>query len=390
MTDTYETLSGNWGYPTQMRFGVGRISELPNVCKSHGIARPLIVTDPFIAGLPMIADGMASLSDAGLEVGLFYDVKGNPIGANVMAGLEAFKDGNHDGVIAWGGGSAMDCAKAIALMAGQTLPLWAFEDVGTNWKQADPDGIAPVIAVPTTSGTGSEVGRAGVITNEELNTKKIIFHPKLMPLTVICDPALVAGLPANITAWTGMDALAHCLEAYSSPFYHPMSDGIAVEGIRLVKEWLPIAVADGSDLDARAHMMSAAAMGAVAFQKGLGAIHSLSHPVGALFDTHHGLTNAVFMPYVLAFNQPVLNQKMSRLAQWLDLGDSFDDIQQWVLNLRSDFDIPHTAKDLGVDETRLAEVAQMAAEDPTAPGNPVKVGVTEMRTILDASMSGQL
>lgn len=390
MTDTYETLSGNWGYPTQMRLGVGRISELPSVCKSHGIARPLIVTDPFIAGLPMIADGMTSLSDAGLEVGLFSDVKGNPIGANVMAGLEAFKDGNHDGVIAWGGGSAMDCAKAIALMAGQTLPLWAFEDVGTNWKQADPDGIAPVIAVPTTSGTGSEVGRAGVITNEEINTKKIIFHPKLMPLTVICDPALVAGLPANITAWTGMDALAHCLEAYSSPFYHPMSDGIAVEGMRLVKEWLPVAVADGSNLDARAHMMSAAAMGAVAFQKGLGAIHSLSHPVGAIFDTHHGLTNAVFMPYVLAFNQPAINQKMSRLARWLDLGDSFDDVQQWVLNLRTEFEIPHTAKDLGVDETRLSEIAQMAAEDPTAAANPVTVGVSEMRTMLDASMSGQL
>lgn len=390
MTDTCETLSGNWGYPTQMRFGVGRISELPRTCTSHGIARPLIVTDPFIASLPMIKDGLASLREAGLEPGLFSDVKGNPIGANVNAGLEAFKDGKHDGVIAWGGGSAMDCAKVIALMAGQTLPLWAFEDAGANWRQADPDGIAPVIAVPTTSGTGSEVGRAGVITNEEINVKKIIFHPKLMPLTVICDPALVAGLPANITAWTGMDALAHCLEAYSSPFYHPMSEGIAVEGIRLVKDWLPVAVADGDNLDARAHMMSAAAMGAVAFQKGLGAIHSLSHPVGAVFDTHHGLTNAVFMPYVLAFNQAAINQKMSRLARWLDLGDNFDDIQQWILNLRSEFEIPNTAKDLGVDENRLSEIAEMAAADPTASGNPVKVGVAEMRKMLESSMSGQL
>lgn len=390
MTDVYNSLSGNWGYPTQLRFGVGRISELPRVCASVGMTRPLIVTDPVIAGLPMIAEGLASLDDAGLSPGVFSDVKGNPVGANVEAGLAVYRGENHDGVIAWGGGSAMDCAKAIALMSGQTLPLWDFEDIGSNWKRADPNGIAPVIAIPTTSGTGSEVGRASVITHEDLDLKKIIFHPDLMPKTVICDPALVAGLPPNITAWTGLDALAHCLEAYSSAFYHPMSDGIAVEGIRLVKEWLPLAVKDGSNLEARAHMMSAAAMGAVAFQKGLGAIHSLSHPVGAMFDTHHGLTNAVFMPYVLAFNRSAIETKMGRLAAWLGLGNSFDDIQNWVLSLRTQFDVPHTAVELGVDPSRLDEVAQKAAEDPTAAGNPVPAGLAEMRAMLDAAMTGKL
>lgn len=390
MTDVYENLSGNWGYPTQVRFGVGRISELARVCESHGITKPLIVTDPIIAGFPMIADGLTAIKDAGLTSGLFSDVKGNPISANVDAGLLVFRDGGHDGVIAWGGGSAMDCAKVIALMAGQTLPMWEFEDVGTNWKNADPDGIAPIIAVPTTSGTGSEVGRAGVITNEEINVKKIIFHPKLMPATVICDPNLLVGLPANITAWTGMDALAHCLEAYCTPFYHPMSDGIAVEGMRLVKEWLPAAVEDGSNLDARAHMMSAAAMGAVAFQKGLGAIHSLSHPVGAIFDTHHGLTNAVFMPYVLAHNRSAIEQKMARLAGWLEIGNDFDDIQKWILNLREQFSIPHTAKELGVDDSRLDEISKMAADDPTAASNPIPVNAGDMRKMLNAAMTGQL
>lgn len=390
MTDVYNDLTGNWGYPTQIRFGVGRISELPRVCVSHDISRPLIVTDPVVAGLPMIAEALEMLEDAGLSPGVFSDVKGNPVGANVDDGLALYRAGNYDGVIAWGGGSAMDCAKAIALMSGQTLSLWHFEDVGTNWKQADPDGIAPVIAVPTTSGTGSEVGRASVITNEDLDVKKIIFHPDLMPKTVICDPALVVGLPANITAWTGLDALAHCLEAYSSPFYHPMSDGIAVEGIRLVKEWLPIAVKDGSNLEARAHMMSAAAMGAVAFQKGLGAVHSLSHPVGAMFDTHHGLTNAVFMPYVLNFNRSAIEMKMARLASWLGIGGDFDDIQKWILDLREQFEVPNTAQQLGVDPSRLDEVATKAAEDPTAGGNPVPAGVAEMRAMLDAAMTGKL
>lgn len=390
MTDVYENLSANWGYPTQVRFGVGRIGELARVCEAHGITSPLVVTDPTIARLPMIQDGLLALNDAGLSVGLFSDVKGNPVSANVDAGLLVFRDGNHDGVIAWGGGSAMDCAKVIALMSGQSLPIWEFEDVGSNWKKADPNGIAPIIAVPTTSGTGSEVGRAGVITNEEIDTKKIIFHPALMPATVICDPQLVTGLPANITAWTGMDALAHCLEAYCTPFYHPMSDGIAVEGIRLVKEWLPIAVKDGTNLEARAHMMSAAAMGAVAFQKGLGAIHSLSHPVGAIFDTHHGLTNAVFMPYVLAYNRSAIEGKMARLAGWLELGDSFDDIQNWILKLREDFDIPHTAGDLGVSSDRLADIAKMAAEDPTAATNPIPADSDTMRKMLDAAIAGDL
>jgi alcohol dehydrogenase class IV len=383
-------LSGNWSYPTSVRFGAGRIAEIGKVCKASGMTRPLLVTDPGLAGLPMIPAALSELEAAGVPGAVFSDVKGNPVSANVDAGLDAYRSGGHDGIIAWGGGSAMDCAKAIALMAGQTRPIWDFEDIGSNWKRADEAGIAPIVAVPTTSGTGSEVGRAGVITDERTHTKKIIFHPKLMPAVVICDPELVQGLPANITAWTGMDALAHCLEAYCAPFYHPMGEGIAVEGMRLVKEWLPTAVKDGSNLEARAHMMSAAAMGAVAFQKGLGAIHSLSHPVGAVFDTHHGLTNAVFMPYVLAFNRDAIDEKLARLARWLGIGDSFDDVQNWVLDLRKEFDIPHTAQELGVDGSRLDELSKMAAEDPTAGGNPVFVGEAEMRQMYDAAMAGTL
>ncbi len=390
MSQDTPTLSANWSYPTNVRFGVGRIKELGKVCVAEGMKRPLLVTDPGLANLPMIPAALANLEAAGISGAVFSDVQGNPISTNVDAGIEAYRAGSHDGIIAWGGGSAMDCAKVIALMIGQDRPMWDFEDIGSNWKQANPDGIATIIAVPTTSGTGSEVGRAGVITDERTHTKKIIFHPKLMPAVVICDPELIAGLPANITAWTGMDALAHCLEAYCSPFYHPMGEGIAVEGLRLVKEWLPTAVSNGADLTARAHMMSAAAMGAVAFQKGLGAIHSLSHPVGSIFNTHHGLTNAVFMPYVLVHNRSAIDDKLARLARWLDIGNSFDDVQNWILDLRNQFNIPHTAAELGVDGTRLGELSKMAAEDPTAGGNPVFVGEVEMRKMYDASMSGTL
>jgi alcohol dehydrogenase class IV len=294
-------------------------------------------------------------------------------------------------VIAWGGGSALDAGKAIALMAGQTAPIWDFTERGGSSAQSGAGVIAPVIAVPTTAGTGSEVGRAAVIADEETHTKKIVFHAAMMPKAVIADPALTVGLPANLTAATGMDALAHSLEAYSAPGYHPMADGIALEGMRLVKEWLPVAVEDGVNLVARAHMMAAASMGATAFQKGLGAIHSLSHPVGGIYDTHHGLTNAVFMPYVLAFNRPAIEQRMTRLAAYLGLAEaSFEAVMDWVLALRRAFDIPHTAMELGVEAARLDELSEMAAADPTAPTNPVPAGAAEMRAILEAAMAGEV
>ncbi|MDD9876499.1 MAG: iron-containing alcohol dehydrogenase [Magnetovibrio sp.] len=384
-------LRSNWNYPTAVRFGAGRITELADACRALGMTKPLLVTDPGIAGLPMVADAVLANDDAGLPTGLYADVKPNPLGSNVDDGLAVYRDGGHDGVIAFGGGSAMDTGKLIAFMSGQTRPLWDFEDVGDNWSLADADGIAPIVAVPTTSGTGSEVGRAAVATDESSHTKKILFHPKMLPGIVICDPALVTGLPPNLTAWTGMDALAHCLEAYCAPGYHPMADGIAVEGLRLIREWLPRAVADGSDLEARAHMMSAAAMGATAFQKGLGAIHSLSHPVGSVYDTHHGLTNAVFMPYVLVFNRAAIAERMERLARWLGFANaSFDAVLEWTLELRETFEIAHTAGELGVEAGRLETLAEMAAADPTAPTNPVPVGPEEMRTMYEAAMEGRL
>jgi alcohol dehydrogenase len=388
---TKTTLTGNWSYPTAVRMGAGRISELAEACRTLGMARPLLVTDPGLKALPMVIDALKANDAAGLTTGLFYEVKPNPLGSNVDAGVQAFTNGNHDGVIAFGGGSAMDVGKLIALMAGQSRPLWDFEDIGDYWTRANASAIAPIVAVPTTSGTGSEVGRAGVATHESTQTKKVIFHPRMMPGVVICDPALVIGLPANLTAWTGMDALVHCLEAYCATGYHPIADGVALEGLKLIHHWLPRAVADGADLEARTHMMSAAAMGATAFQKGLGAIHSLSHPVGAIYDTHHGLTNAVFIPYVLMFNQPAIKDRMADLARYLELRQpSFQAVIDWTLALREQFEIPHTAATLNIEADRLDDLASMAATDPTASSNPVPVKAAAMRCMYEAAMAGTL
>jgi alcohol dehydrogenase class IV len=385
------TLASKWNYPTTVRFGAGRISELPDALAATGIARPLFVTDPGLAKLPVVENALRLLGDAGVTYGVFSDVKPNPVGSNLDAGIAVFRNGGHDGVIAFGGGSALDLGKLIAFQANQTRPVWDFEDIGDWWTRADAAAIAPIVAVPTTAGTGSEVGRAGVITHEESHTKKVIFHPKMMPAIVIADPELTVGLPPKLTAGTGMDAFIHCLEAYCAPGYHPYAEGIAVEGMRLVKENLARVVKDGRDLEARAHMLAASQMGSTAFQKGLGAIHSLSHPVGATLDTHHGLTNAVAMPYVLKFNRPAIDEKIQRLARWLGLrAPTFDGFMQWALDLRREIGIPHTLAELGVKESHLDHFAEMAAVDPTASGNPVKAGILEMRRMYDAALSGRL
>jgi alcohol dehydrogenase class IV len=383
--------AGNWNYPTKVRFGVGRIKELPDACRALGIARPLLVTDPGLAKLAMIGDAVASLKLAGLGVAVFSDLKPNPISKNVDDGVAAYRDGRHDGVIAFGGGSALDTGKAIALMVGQTRPIWDFEDVGDNWKRVNAAGIAPVVSVPTTAGTGSEVGRASVIADEKTHTKKIIFHPGMMPGIVIADPALTVGLPPHITAATGMDAFAHCLEAYCAPGFHPLADGVAVEGMRLIRDWLTVAVKDGKNIAARAHMMAAASMGATAFQKGLGAIHALSHPVGAVYDSHHGLTNAVFMPYVLAFNRLAIEERIVRLARYLGLATpTFDGFLDWVLVLRQELKIPHTCRDLGVQESRLDELSTMAAQDPCAGGNPVPLDAAKLKGLYERALAGRV
>ena len=388
---TPESMRANWNYPTAIRFGVGRIAELAEACKSLGMKKPLLITDPGLAKLPMIKDAIAANAAAGLPTGLFHDIKPNPVGRNVEDGVTAYRRGGHDGVIAFGGGSALDAAKAVAFMAGQSLPLWHFDDNGPGWKDASLPGIAPIVAVPTTAGTGSEVGRASVIVNEATHTKVIVFHPKFQPSIVIEDAALTVGLPPHITAATGMDALAHCLEAYCAPGNHPMADGIALEGMRLIKEHLPRAYADGTDLVARGQMLIAATMGATAFQKGLGAIHSISHPVGAIYDTHHGLTNAVMMPYVLAFNRSAIEARMTRLAAYLDLPKpSFAAVMDWVLAFRRQLKIPHTLKELGVDGARADEIARMAEADPSTGGNPVKAGAAEMKAMFVNALEGRV
>lgn len=383
-------LKANWNYPTAVRFGAGRVAELGDAAAAAGMTRPLIVTDTGLAKLPMVKAAGDILAKAGKPAGLFGDVRPNPIAPTVAAGLEVLRAGKHDGVVAMGGGSALDAGKVIAFMAGQTRPMWDFEDVGDWWTRADPKGILPIVAVPTTAGTGSEVGRAGVITDETTHTKKVIFHPLMMPKVTICDPELTAGMPPAITAGTGMDALAHCLEAYCGRFYHPMADGIAVEGMRLVKDNLVTAYRQGGDIEARAHMMSAAAMGATAFQKALGAIHALSHPVGALYDTHHGLTNAVFMPYVLVFNRKAIEPKIARLSAYLGIAGGFDAFLDWVLQLRKDLGVPHTLEGLGVDDKKFALMSQMAPKDPTAGGNPVPLDEAAALKLFQQTLAGKL
>ncbi|WP_151717896.1 iron-containing alcohol dehydrogenase [Gemmobacter serpentinus] len=378
----------NWSYPTAIKFGVGRISELAGHCMAHGITKPLLVTDRALASLPITAEALAVLKAAGLGDALFSQVDPNPNEINMAEGIAAYRAGGHDGVVAFGGGSALDLGKMIALMAHQRadLSVWDLEDIDDWYTRADADAIAPVIAVPTTAGTGSEVGRAGVLTNSATHKKKIIFHPKLMPVVTICDPALTVGMPKFITAGTGMDALAHCLEAYCSPFYHPMSQGIALEGMRLVFENLPKVYDNPNDLDARAHMMSAAAMGAVAFQKGLGAIHSLSHPIGAVYNTHHGTTNAVVMPMVLDFNRSAIEERIEKAAAYLGIAGGFDGFRAAIMDLRSKLAIPANLTAMGVEAARLDELTEMALEDPSCGGNPIEMTRENTRALFAACM----
>jgi alcohol dehydrogenase class IV len=375
---------GNWNYPTTVRFGAGRVAELADAVKAAKMRNPLFVTDPVLAKLPMTQAAMALVPSARM----FSNIKPNPVEANVVAGVAAFRGGNHDGVVAFG--SALDTGKLIAFMAGQTRPLWDFEDVGDWWTRANSDAITPIVALPTTAGTGSEVGRAGVVTDEKTHTKKIVFHPLMMPKVTICDPELTVGMPPKITAGTGMDAFAHCLEAYCGPFYHPMADGIAVEGMRLVKENLATAVKDGKTTEARANMMAAAAMGATAFQKALGASHALSHPVGSLYDTHHGLTNGVFMPYVLVFNRKAIEPQIKRLAAYLGLRPNFRSFLDFVLALREAIGVPHTLAGLGVGDDKVDLIVTMAPKDPTAGGNPVPLDKRAARTIFMRALEGRL
>lgn len=391
MIDQYASLTGNWNFPTKIRFGAGRISELADACRAVGIRRPLIVTDPGLKPLPMIMDAIGTLEHAGIACGLFADVHPNPIGEDVEKGLKVYRNGHHDGVIVFGGGSAMDAGKAIAFMSGQTRPIWDYEDREDWWSRADPAGIAPVIAIPTTAGTGSEVGRAAVIVDERDHTKKIIFHPKMLPVEVIADPELTVGLPSHITAATGMDALSHSLEAYCSPFYHPMAQGIALEGMRLCREWLPVAVKSGSNVDARAFMMTASSMGATAFQKGLGSMHAMSHPCSSLRGTHHGLTNAVVMPYVLLHNRNVIEERLAAAARYMGLTDpTFTGFVDWVLALREDVGIPNTLKDIGVDLDMIEQGAPMALEDPSTGGNPLPMTLGDYEMLYRNAIEGRL
>ncbi|MEQ9520153.1 MAG: iron-containing alcohol dehydrogenase [Parvibaculum sp.] len=390
MIDQYKSLTANWSYPTQVRFGPGRISELANACRGAGIRAPLFVTDPGLAGLPIVTNALGLLEEAGLSTVLFADIQGNPVAANVDKGVAIYREGHHDGVVAFGGGSALDAAKAIAFMSGQTRPMWDFEDREDWWTRADPAGIAKVIAVPTTAGTGSEMGRASVITDERDHTKKIIFHPRMLPVEAIADPELTVGLPASITAATGMDALSHSLEAFSSPFWHPMGQGIALEGMRLVKEWLPEATANGSNVTARAYMLAASSMGAVAFQKGLGAMHAMSHPCSSVKGTHHGLTNAVLMPYVLVHNQSVIDEKLASLSRYLDIGTTSTHFIDWVLKLREQLKIPHTLQDIGITTDLIGELAPMALEDPSTGGNPVAMTRGAYEDLFAKAIAGKL
>ena len=381
-------MSMNWNYPTTIWFGNQRINEIQKACESLNIRKPLIVTDPGILKTNIIEKINSSLVN---KSNIFSEVQSNPTGNNVELGVSYFNLNSHDGVIAVGGGSGMDVGKGIAFMAGQDRPLWDFEDIGDYWTRANSEAIKPIIAVPTTAGTGSETGRAGVYTNEETKEKKIIFHPKMLPSIVILDPELTVPLPKSLTAFTGMDALAHCLESYCSNFFHPFSQGIALEGMLIVKNNLINAYHDGSNLDARGNMLAASSMGSIAFQKGLGAIHSLSHPVGAIYNTHHGLTNAVFMPYVLKRNKKVIEEKIISLSRYLNLEDqTFEGFMSWLLHLRKELLIPHTLKELIQEDSKFEEMSKMAKDDPSTGGNPIPLEIKDFYNLYKDSYSGIL
>ena len=378
----------NWNYPTNIWFGEKRIKEIQQACENLNIHNPLIVTDPGILKTNIIEKINISLKS---EANIFSDVQSNPTGKNVENGVSYFNSNSHDGVITVGGGSGMDVGKGVAFMAGQTRPLWDFEDIGDYWTRANTEVIKPIIAVPTTAGTGSETGRAGVYTNEETHEKKIIFHPKMLPSIVILDPELTIPLPKSLTAFTGMDALAHCLEAYSSNFFHPLSQGIALEGMYIIKKYLIKAYEDGSNIEARGNMLAASSMGSIAFQKGLGAIHSLSHPVGAIYNTHHGLTNAVFMPYVLKINRKSIEEKIISLSRYLNLKEqTFDGFMNWILDLREQLSIPHTLKELINDDSKFAEMSIMAKDDPSTGGNPIQLESSDFLDLYINSYEGKL
>ena len=382
----------NWNYPTTMWVGQDRIKDLNIACRNLNINKPLLVTDKGLASSDIIQNSLSNLKQNSFEVILYSNVIGNPTGTNVNEGVGIYRKNNCDGVIAFGGGSGLDVGKAIAFMSGQDLPIWDFEDVGDNWKKANSNSIAPIIAVPTTAGTGSETGRASVILNEDTGIKKIIFHPKFLPSIVILDPLLTKSLPPDITAATGMDALAHNLEAYCAPGYHPMADGIALEGIRIINNWLLAAVEDGSNIEARMNMLTAASMGSTAFQKGLGAIHSLSHPVNALNNIHHGLSNAIFMPYVLTFNKNVIEKKIVKICEYLEFQNkTFDEFLNWTLNLRKKLNIPHKLTDvIEADKIDIDRLSKMALDDPSTSGNPKKLSLEDMKIMYQHSITGEL
>jgi alcohol dehydrogenase class IV len=381
------TLKANWNYPTTIWAGPGRIAELPAACRKLDTRKPLLVTDEGLSDAPMVRRARELVPAAVL----FSRVRGNPVSANIEDGLAAYRAGAHDGVIALGGGSALDAGKMIAFMSGQRRPLWDFEDIGDWWTRADPRGIAPVIAIPTTAGTGSEVGRAGVVVNEATHQKKIIFHPQMMPAVVISDPELTVGLPPSITAATGMDAFVHCLEAYCAPGFHPLADGIALEGMRLIQTHLPRACQNGRDIEARSRMLAAASMGATAFQKGLGGVHAIAHPVGAHFNTHHGLTNAVLLPYVLVHNRPAIAAQLPVIARTLNLGgEPFEALLSWVLEFRERLAIPHSLAEIGVTLRNPDTIGHEASLDPSAAGNPRPTEASDYARIFRSAVHGDL
>ncbi len=381
----------NWNYPTTLWVGENRIKDLPSACSNLNIKNPLFVTDKDLINLQFVKDIIFNLNKNFSKLATFSNFSGNPIGENVDDGVTVFKKNQCDGVIAFGGGSGLDVGKGIAFMSGQSRPIWDFEDIGDYWKRADEKNIAPIIAIPTTAGTGSETGRASAIINNQTGVKKIIFHPKLLPSIVILDPVLTVDLSPRLTAATGMDALAHNLEAFCAPGFHPMADGIAIEGMKLIKKSLLNAVNNGKDLNARADLLAAASMGSTAFQKGLGAIHSLSHPVNAQFNVHHGLSNAIFMPYVLTFNKNLIEDRIVSICDYLNLDKNFESFLNWILNLRKELNIPHKLSDV-VEENKinLDQLSVMALEDPSTATNPRKMTVDDMKILYEHSISGKL
>jgi alcohol dehydrogenase class IV len=377
----------DWDFPVPIRYGPGRLRQIGTLCAANGCRNPLIVTDRATGRLPFVDALRGFLAAGGLGHGSFADVSPNPADVEVMAGKRAFRTGGHDSVIALGGGSGMDAGKAISLVLNTDRDLWDFDFNVPPPPELGKADFVPLLCVPTTSGTGAETESTAMITDTRRGIKGCVWHPAQKPFAALLDPDLTLGLPRNLTAWTGCDALVHAIEAYCVPSWHPMCDGIALQALGLVYDALPRALDDPASVPARGAMLVGSCLGGVAFLKGLGLVHAISHMVGAECDTHHGLTNAVLLPLVLRFNAPAIADKVAPMCQAMGLaGTDFDSFRRAVCDLLDRCAIPRSLSELGVTPDRIDSIAAKAMTDTAIATNPRAVRLENVQSLIRTAM----